>query len=105
MPASFLKDPDAVLDYGVDWSAWLAGDAIASWTWTIARSGSPTPAATAETPDLREVPGRPSVSDGKVVRVWVEAGVPGADYEATCRVVTVGGRADDRTVRFMVRHS
>ena len=32
---TFTKDPDAVLDYSVDWSAWLAGDEIASSLWLL----------------------------------------------------------------------
>jgi len=32
----FLKDPDAVLDYGFDWSDWLAdGETISTSTWTV----------------------------------------------------------------------
>ena len=30
------KDPDAVLDYGFDWSAWLeAGDTIVTSEWIV----------------------------------------------------------------------
>ena len=32
---TFLKDPDAVLDYSVDWSKWLAGDQIETSTWFV----------------------------------------------------------------------
>ena len=32
---TFTKDPDAVLDYSVDWSLWLAGDQISSSEWIL----------------------------------------------------------------------
>ena len=31
--ASFPKDPDAVLDYYLDWGPWLAGDTIVTSAW------------------------------------------------------------------------
>lgn len=31
----FTKDPQAVLDYNVDWSTWLGTDTIASSVWTV----------------------------------------------------------------------
>ena len=32
---TFTKDPDAVLDYSVDWSLWLAGDQISTSEWLL----------------------------------------------------------------------
>ena len=32
---TFAKDPDAVLDYAVDWLRWLAGDEIATSVWIV----------------------------------------------------------------------
>jgi len=32
---TFIKDPDAVLDYSVDWSKWLAGDQIQTSAWSV----------------------------------------------------------------------
>ena len=31
----FYKDPNAKLDYRVDWSAWLNGDTVATVAWTV----------------------------------------------------------------------
>ena len=36
---TFTKDPDAVLDYSVDWSLWLAGDTISSSEWLLDDGG------------------------------------------------------------------
>ena len=32
---TFTKDPDAVLDYSVDWTLWLAGDQISTSEWIL----------------------------------------------------------------------
>jgi hypothetical protein len=45
----FVKDPSAVLDYTIDWTAWLvAGDTIVAATWTPS-SGISIPNLTAPT--------------------------------------------------------
>lgn len=36
---TFFKDPDAVLDYGVDWTAWLGSDTIVTSTWVVSPTG------------------------------------------------------------------
>ena len=88
------KDPDAVLPYGFDWSAWLAtGDTIASAAWDITSpSGDSTPVSASST----------SVS-GAVASVTLSAGTVGNEYQARCRVTTTGGLIDDRTIFITVR--
>lgn len=77
----FLKDPDAELDYRLDWSAWLDGDTISTSTWsadtgiTVTTSTSTTTTAT----------------------VWLAGGTLGQAYTVTNRVVTAGGRTDERS--------
>lgn len=85
---TFTKDPDAVLDYSVDWSAWLAGDQIDTSTWLL------------EDGALLEV-----VSDAKTMTkttVWLRSGQKGTTYLVTNRIVTMGGRTDDRTITVKV---
>lgn len=82
----FRKDPSAVLDYVWDWSAWLAGDTITSHTVT---------AADGITVDSSTVA-------GGAVTVWLSGGTARQTYEVTCRIVTAGGRTDERTSRFYV---
>ncbi len=85
---TFTKDPDAVLDYSVDWSAWLAGDQIDTSTWLL------------EDGALLEV-----VSDAKTMAkttVWLRGGQKGTTYLVTNRIVTMGGRTDDRTITVKV---
>ena len=82
MSAVFTKDPNAVLDYQVDWSTWLAADTIATSTWTaptgivVASSSNTTTAAT----------------------VWLTGGTAGTTYSLVNRIVTAGLRTDDRTI-------
>lgn len=77
----FLKDPDAELDYRLDWSEWLASDTISTSTWsadtgiTVTTSTNTTTTAT----------------------VWLAGGTLGQAYTVTNRVVTAGGRTDERS--------
>ena len=86
MARSFVKDPDAVLDYEWDWAAWLGTDTIASHTVT---------AATGLTVDTSE-------ATTTAVTAWLSGGSVGMSYAVTCHVVTAAGREDDRTVTVTV---
>lgn len=87
-----LKDPNAVLPFSVDWSAWLTneGDTAATATWTV--SPGITQAASPA----------PSIVSGKAT-VWLSGGVDGNNYTATCLLTTTGGRTDERTISIEVR--
>lgn len=77
-----IKDPSAELDYGHDWSKWLGTDTIASSTWTV--TGATAGATT---------------HDDTTTTVWLTGGVVGTPIVAVNRVVTTGGRTDERTLR------
>lgn len=82
---TFTKDPDAILDYAVDWSRWLAGDTIAASVWLV-----PT--------------GLTKVSDSNTATraiVWLSGGSAGVTYTVTNRITTAAGRTEDRS--FAVR--
>lgn len=82
----FEKDPDARLEYGIDWSTWLGDDTIAASTWT-ADDG-----LTIETSPA------PHVTDGKTV-VWLSGGqVRQEHYRVVNRITTAGGRVDERSL-------
>ena len=85
---TFTKDPDAVLDYSVDWFLWLAGDQISSSEW-ILEAGATIQKITDTFTNSRTV-------------VWLGGGDKGITYLATNRIVTVGGRTDDRTISVKV---
>ena len=82
------KDPDEVLDYGLDWSGRLNGDALSSVQWSV------TPAGLTLTPD--------AVS-GSICTVIVSGGALGETYSILCRAVTIAGRIMDQTVRLAIR--
>ena len=85
----FTKDPDAILDYALDFTGWLdaMGDALASHTVVVAGG----------------IVKDSSAIDGKKVVVWVSGGTVGAQGSVTVHVVTTGGRADDRTIYFKIK--
>lgn len=83
----FLKDPDAVLDYMVDWSDWLDSDTISTSTWTV---------TTGITEDS-------DTKSDTTTTIWLSGGTVGTEYELVNRIVTAGGREDDRTIMIKVQ--
>ena len=84
--ALFTKDPDATLDYRVEWSSWLDTDTIATSTWTV-ESGITT------------------VSDSNtttVATIWLSGGTAGEEYEVANLITTAAGRIDERTLTIKV---
>lgn len=88
MPASFVKDTQAVLDYQWDWSAWLpAGDTIL--THTITAAAGLTVASSANTTTT--------------VTAWLSGGTAGVTYAVACKIVTAQGRTDERSIDIQVK--
>lgn len=87
MPQTFTKDPNAVLDYRVDWSTWLDGDTIATSTWII-------PAGITKNSDTNST---------TATTIWLSGGTVGIRYELTNRITTAGGRTEDRTIKVSVK--
>lgn len=84
---SFIKDPEAVLDYSFNWnnttSPWLAtGETISSYTVTV-------PTGITKDSD--------SQASG-VVTVWLSGGTAGTNYRVECKIVTSAGRTDERSI-------
>lgn len=84
--ASFSKDPEAVLDYTIDWSDWLGTDTISAVSWTV------------EAGITKDSEGNTTTS----ATIWLSGGTAGTSYEVTCHITTAGGREDDRTLRIDV---
>ncbi len=85
---SFVKDPDATLDYTFNWGPWLDGDTISTSIWIL------------ETP-------LSSVSESKtdtIATVFISGGTHLQNYLATNRITTVSGRTDDRTFILRIRN-
>lgn len=88
------KDPDEVLDYGLDWSDDMAADAddIASSVWTISKGDS---ALIIDSTSF-------SVA-GHITTAWLSGGTVGNTYQLTNTITTSGGRTYERTAEITVR--
>jgi hypothetical protein len=84
---SATKDPDANLDYGFDWSQWLAASETISTSIWIVDAGLTKGTTSATTTGTT---------------VWLSGGTAGTTYLAVNRIVTNQGRTDDRTVKVFV---
>lgn len=86
--ATILKDPEALLDYIFDWTAYLAAisDTLTAINFTVT---SGTIAA--------------SGFVGALATAWVSGGVAGTTITLTCHITTAGGRQDDRSVFLKIR--
>ena len=89
----YIKDPSAVLDYSFDWSEYLAEtspvDTIASSTWTASSSGITIDSAN---------------NSQTLTTVWLSGGTRGSRYKLVNRIVTAGGRTDERTLEVRVQN-
>lgn len=88
--ATMTKDPNSVLDYSWDWTEWLStlnGDTISTADVTV--TGGLTV----------NLVGHDSV----FVTAWLAGGTVNGRATATCRIVTVGGRTEDRTIYLYIR--
>lgn len=85
---TFRKDPDAILDYGFDWSDWLeSGETITGSTWTV-------PTGISEGANSR---------NDTSVKVWLSGGTAGEAYVISCKITTsVSPRVDERSLTVMV---
>ena len=87
MPA-FPKDPDALLDYVVDWTDWLpTGDYIVS--------------AAASVPSGITLNTQSYSSTQHTI--WLVSGNTDTEYTIISRIWTNGGRRDDRSFTIRVR--
>ena len=87
---TFIKDPEAELDYGFDFAAlgWLSsGETITAVTWTV-------PAGLTE--GTKE-------NDGEIIKVWLSGGTAGSTYEVEVKVTTSDGRVDSRSFDISVK--
>lgn len=89
----YSKDPGSTLDFVFRWTAWLV-----DVTDTI--SVAPT-IAIAPTSELA-LSNQEHTPEGEVT-VWLSGGVSGREYNVACRINTVGGRSDERTMRIKVQ--
>jgi hypothetical protein len=86
-----LKDPDAVLDYMVDWGAeYLGVDQLSNSEWSVEPD---------EPGGITVVPGE---FDGRSASVKTSGGVPGRVYRIVNRVELISGKTDSRSITVRV---
>ena len=84
----FTKDPNAILDYSINWGDWFASttEALNASTWTV---------DTGLTVD----------SDARttsIATLWVSGGTVGASYNCENQIETSLGRTDERSIRITI---
>lgn len=96
MTVKWVQDPEAILDYTLDWSNMLvAGDSIVNAVFT------PDSGLNVLTSNIT---GSTVNSNAEqAATVWLLGGVVGQTYGVTCHITTVGGRQDDRTFQIVVK--
>lgn len=83
IPDAPAKDPDSTIDYGIDWSNWLAsGETITTSTWV----------------DLGDLTSVSESSTTTATAIFISGGVVGATYTLTNRITTNQGRTEDRSM-------
>ena len=88
MPISFVKDPQAVLDYQINWASWLGVDTISTSTWTL-------PTGITKASDTRTT---------TTTTIWLSGGTDGSSYNLVNTIVTAGGRTEERTITIVVEN-
>ena len=85
----FTKDPDANLDFSIDWTDWLdvVSDTISSVVWTVPSGITKTDESNTTT----------------VATIWLSGGTVGTKYAIVGRITTAAGRVDDRTIEIVIK--
>ena len=87
----FAKDPQAILDYSIDWDdAYLQlGETISTSVWSVLPAGTLTIDSTAST--------------ASVATATVSAGTTGHIYRLTNRITTSNSRTEERSITIRVQ--
>lgn len=87
MSSSYIKDPDDVLDYKLNWAAWLDGDTITSSSWSLAAG---------------DVVIDSDENTTEQTVAWVSGGTEGTTGQITNHIVTAAGREKDWSIIFKI---
>ena len=86
----YLKDPDATVDYAIDWALYLDGKTIVASAWSVA----PEEAGGAAIEEAS--------FDGGRTAVRASGGVAGHGYSLANHVTLSDGSSDDRSITLRV---
>jgi len=87
MPDRFTKDPDAVLDYTINWADWLDVDTISASSWA---------SSTGITIDT-------DTNTTTTATVWLSGGRISESHTVTNSIITAAGRYEDRSITVSIR--
>ena len=88
MTCNFYKDPDAILDYVIDWSDWLTGtETISTSTWIV-------PSGITE---------ESSSNTTTTATIWLSSGTVPLGYKVVNRIVSSDNREDDRSIFIRIK--
>lgn len=98
------KDPDARLDYSLDWSRFLGSDTISSVTWFVDDSDgtktSFTPGSTVNT-----LTNYTESNTSTVATIWLADGTANTTYKITCQITTSASLINEKSVRITVKET
>lgn len=89
MSKTYYKDPDAKLDYKIDWSDWLDGDTISTSTWIV-------PSGITE---------ESSTNTNTTTTIWLSGGTHAVKYKVVNRITTAAGRIEDRSFHVKIQEN
>lgn len=85
----YVKDPNAVLDYQIDWTAWMPeNDRIVASTFTSSGAALVV---------------NDSSFNSYTTTVWLRGGAAGERYTVTNHITTEDGRQDDRSLTIVCK--
>ena len=84
-----IKDPDAILDYPINYTAWLLDITDTYASHTVSVTGGLAVHSTIEA--------------SGIITVWLSGGTVGETATFTIRIVTAAGRIDDRTFYLKIK--
>ena len=85
---TYNKDPSAILDYGIDWTAWLDNQTIVNSSWSLQGDGALDVLANTHT--------------GTVAMIKFGGGNVGSKYIATNHIITNTALEDSRRINIRV---
>jgi hypothetical protein len=86
---TYIKDPDATLDYGFRFGDWLeTGETITASTWSV-------PSGITKESD--------NFADDQTI-IWLSGGTVDETYTLTNSIETSSGRIDDRSLRIKIKN-
>ena len=89
MEALFYKDPDAYLDYAMDWSTWLnTGENVS--TYVVSVNDTVLTIAT-------------FTKSSNIVTAWLSGGASGQTYTVSIKITTDAARIEERSFRIKIK--